>query len=112
MKKIIKTRPNETVVPVDQFGTIFAVDNPVMLSSSPISTLVGWTQGMLEVLAHDAANVYVIVFTPVAASWRSKALLTSVRVTKRCLSNYPLYSSLDYNFETILTKNFGFNGCL
>ncbi|RDX92758.1 Dirigent protein 2, partial [Mucuna pruriens] len=68
--------PNATVTPVtgingregsyDQFGTIFAVDDPMMMSPNPISTQVGRAQGMLIVSAHDASNVNVvlsIVFT-------------------------------------------------
>ncbi|TKY66984.1 Dirigent protein 2 [Spatholobus suberectus] len=68
--------PNATVAPVtgingrdwtyDQFGTIFAIDDPVMLSPSPLSAPVGRAQGLLVVSAHDGANVNAvlsIVFT-------------------------------------------------
>ncbi|KAG4980046.1 hypothetical protein JHK85_034004 [Glycine max] len=72
----IATGPNATVSPItgltgrdwtyEQFGTIFAVDDPVMMSPSPVSAQVGRAQGLLVVSAHDGANVNAvlsIVFT-------------------------------------------------
>ncbi|QCD87954.1 dirigent protein 23-like [Vigna unguiculata] len=68
--------PNATVSPIigltgkdwsfNQFGTVFAVDDPVMVSPNPFSSVVGRAQGLLVVSAHDGANVFVslsIVFT-------------------------------------------------
>jgi len=68
--------PNATISPIiglpgkgwtfDHFGTIFAVDDPVVLSPNPFSGVVGRAQGMLAVAAHDGANAFVslsIVFT-------------------------------------------------
>ncbi|TKY66985.1 Dirigent protein 23 [Spatholobus suberectus] len=67
----IATGPNATVAPVtgikgkdwsyNTFGTIFVVDDPVMLSPSPTSTLVGRAQGLLIASAHDGANVNVVL---------------------------------------------------
>ncbi|ESW04525.1 hypothetical protein PHAVU_011G102300 [Phaseolus vulgaris] len=68
--------PNATVSPIigltgkdwsfDQFGTIFAVDDPIVLTPNPFSSAVGRAQGMLVVSARDGANVFValsLVFT-------------------------------------------------
>ncbi|KAK7263504.1 hypothetical protein RJT34_31095 [Clitoria ternatea] len=67
----IATGPNATVSPVtgitgkvwsyNTFGTIFVIDDPVMLSPSPSSTIVGRAQGMLVASAHDGANVNVVM---------------------------------------------------
>ncbi|KAK7404896.1 hypothetical protein VNO78_05939 [Psophocarpus tetragonolobus] len=67
---------NATVTPViglsgrdwtyDQFGTIFAMDDPVLMGPNPLSEVVGRAQGMMIVSAHDGANVnamFSIVFT-------------------------------------------------
>jgi len=61
--------PNATISPIiglagkdwtfDQFGTIFAVDDPVTLSPNPDSSVVGRAQGMLVVAAHDGSNAFV-----------------------------------------------------
>lgn len=72
----VATGPNATVTPVigirgkewsyNSFGTIFVVDDPVTISSSPLSTSVGRAQGTLTVASLDGANVNVmlsIVFT-------------------------------------------------
>ncbi|XP_047149850.1 pterocarpan synthase 1-like [Vigna umbellata] len=68
--------PNSTVSPIigltgkdwsfHQFGTIFAVDDPVMVSPNQFSSVVGRAQGLLVVSAQDGANMFVslsIVFT-------------------------------------------------
>ncbi|RDX92757.1 Dirigent protein 23, partial [Mucuna pruriens] len=67
----IATGPNATVAAVTgikgknwsytTFGTIFVVDDPVMLSSSPTSPIVGRAQGLLTASAHDGANVNVML---------------------------------------------------
>ncbi|KAG5021035.1 Disease resistance response protein 206 [Glycine soja] len=41
------------------FGSIFVVDDPVTLSISPTSEMVGRAQGLLIASAHDGANVNV-----------------------------------------------------
>ncbi|XP_027348226.1 dirigent protein 23-like [Abrus precatorius] len=63
--------PNATVAPViglsgrdwsyNSFGTIFVVDDPVMMSANPSSPVVGRAQGMLVVSAQDGANVNVVL---------------------------------------------------
>ncbi|XP_020234226.1 dirigent protein 23 [Cajanus cajan] len=68
--------PNATVAAVtgikgkdwsyNTFGTIFVVDDPVMMSPSPGSTVVGRAQGLLTASDHEGNNVNVvlsIVFT-------------------------------------------------
>ncbi|QCD87956.1 dirigent protein 11-like [Vigna unguiculata] len=45
----------------DQFGTIIAMDDPVTVGPSPLSTQVGRAQGLLVVSAHDGANVNAII---------------------------------------------------
>nr|KYP48274.1 Disease resistance response protein 206 family [Cajanus cajan] len=45
----------------DEFGTIFAMDDPVMLGPSPVSVMVGRAQGVLAVSAQDAANVNAVI---------------------------------------------------
>ncbi|RDX92759.1 Dirigent protein 23, partial [Mucuna pruriens] len=67
----IASGPNATVAAVSgikgkdwsytTFGTIFVVDDPVMLSSSPTSPIVGRAQGLLTASAHDDANVKVVL---------------------------------------------------
>ncbi|KAK7263510.1 hypothetical protein RJT34_31101 [Clitoria ternatea] len=72
----IATGANATVSPIigirgkdwsyNTFGSIFAVDDPVMMSPSPTSPIVGRAQGILIASAHDGANMHVvmsIVFT-------------------------------------------------
>lgn len=63
--------PNATVAPVigingkvwtyNTFGTIFVVDDPVMLGPSPNSNQVGRAQGVLTVSSLDGANVNVVL---------------------------------------------------
>ncbi|KAJ1393823.1 Dirigent protein [Sesbania bispinosa] len=43
------------------FGTIFVVDDPVMLSASPSATQVGRAQGMLIASSLDGSNVSVVM---------------------------------------------------
>jgi len=45
----------------DQFGTIIAVDDPVMTGPGPLSTQVGRAQGLMVVGAQDGANVNAIL---------------------------------------------------
>ena len=45
----------------NSFGTIFVVDDPITLSPSPSSAVVGRAQGILAVSSHDAANVNVVL---------------------------------------------------
>ncbi|KAL9296952.1 hypothetical protein ACSQ67_022848 [Phaseolus vulgaris] len=63
--------PGATVSPItgltgrdwtyDQFGTIIAVDDPVMMGPGSLSTQVGRAQGLLVVSAQDGANVNAIL---------------------------------------------------
>ncbi|KAK7342090.1 hypothetical protein VNO80_25033 [Phaseolus coccineus] len=67
----VTTGPNATVAAVtgikgrdwnyNTFGSIFVVDDPVMLGPSPSSTVVGRAQGLMVVSSHDAANVNVVL---------------------------------------------------
>jgi len=62
---------NATVMPVigingrvwsyHSFGTIFVVDDPVMLSPSPFSTQIGRAQGVITVTSLDGANVNIVL---------------------------------------------------
>ncbi|KHN21217.1 hypothetical protein glysoja_006696 [Glycine soja] len=98
----IATGPNATVTPVagikggdwtyTTFGSIFVVDDPVTLSISPTSEMVGRAQGLLVASAHDGANVNValsIMFTNLLY----KALAVSVRIIERSLLCLGLASS-------------------
>ncbi|KAL5056397.1 hypothetical protein RYX36_037079 [Vicia faba] len=42
-------------------GTIFAVDDPITLASSPTSTQIGSAQGIIIVTSQDGANVNIIL---------------------------------------------------
>ncbi|CAI8616122.1 unnamed protein product [Vicia faba] len=63
--------PNATVLPIigikdkvwsyNTFGTIFAVDDPITLTSSPTSTQIGSAQGIITVTSQDGANVNIIL---------------------------------------------------
>ncbi|CAL5211704.1 unnamed protein product [Lathyrus oleraceus] len=63
--------PKATVSPVigingkvwsyNTFGTIFVVDDPVTLSPSPFSTLIGKAQGTITVTSQDGANVNIVL---------------------------------------------------
>lgn len=67
----VATGPNATVAPVtglngkvwsyNTFGTIFVVDDPVTLSPSASSTLVGRAQGLLTASSLDGSNVNVMI---------------------------------------------------
>ncbi|CAJ2654822.1 hypothetical protein L195_g039158 [Trifolium pratense] len=62
---------NQTVVPVigingrvwsyNTFGTIFVVDDPVMLDPSSLSTQVGKAQGVITVTSIDGTNVNIVL---------------------------------------------------
>ncbi|XP_004506278.1 dirigent protein 2-like [Cicer arietinum] len=62
---------NATVSPVigingrvwsyNTFGTIFVVDDPVMVSPSPFSTQIGRAQGVITVTSLDGANVNILL---------------------------------------------------
>ncbi|KAI5390128.1 hypothetical protein KIW84_075452, partial [Lathyrus oleraceus] len=52
---------NGKVWSYNTFGTIFVVDDPVTLSPSPFSTLIGKAQGTITVTSQDGANVYIVL---------------------------------------------------
>ncbi|GAU31880.1 hypothetical protein TSUD_270650 [Trifolium subterraneum] len=52
---------NGRVWSYNTFGTIFVVDDPVLLEPSPLSTQVGKAQGVITVTSIDGANVNIVL---------------------------------------------------